>query len=73
MEEDDYRDEDGTKGIDDSIVEAVLNIKDAIRRIAPAVTYLRDEELSGSAAELDEALADLEQAVRYLEGKEEPT
>jgi hypothetical protein len=50
---------------DPAIIEAVVNIKMAIRHIALVAEYAR-------STELQEAMADLEQAVRYLEGKEEP-
>jgi hypothetical protein len=52
---------------DPVVQEAILNIKMAIRNIAPLLgtTY--------ETPELNNAMADLEQAVRYLEGKEEPS
>jgi hypothetical protein len=50
-----------------TLIEAIINIKQAIREIAPLLgtTY--------ETPELNNAMADLEQAVRYLEGKEEPS
>lgn len=50
---------------DPAIVEAVINIKQAIRSIALIWERTRSEDLAN-------AQADLEQAVRWLEGKEEP-
>lgn len=58
---------------DPKIVEAILNINAAIRRIAPIHEGLPNRNYLGFKLELNEALADLEQAVRYLEGKEEPS
>lgn len=52
---------------DPVIVEAIINIQTAIRHIAP---------LLGTTAEtpaLNEAVADLEQAVRWLKGEEVPS
>jgi hypothetical protein len=52
---------------DPKIVEAILNIKSAIRYIAPHVGT------TSETPDLNDAMADLEQAVRWLEGKEEPS
>lgn len=57
---------------DPAIVEAVVNIQQAIRVIAPLwedmqrFAYGRPDDLAG-------AQADLEQAVRFLRGEEEPS
>lgn len=52
---------------DPVVIEAILNIKQAIRNLAPL------EGPSFKTPEISSAVADLEQAVRWLEGKEEPT
>lgn len=52
---------------DPAIVEAIVNIKMAIRHIAPLLGTTFE------TPELNSAVADLEQAVRFLEGKEEPS
>lgn len=50
---------------DPVVIEAILNIKASIRNIALMAEWTANPLLS-------EALDDLEQALRYLEGKEKP-
>jgi hypothetical protein len=50
---------------DPTIIQAVLNMQEAITRIARIWEYTANEELA-------DAQANLEQAVRWLTGKEEP-
>lgn len=56
----------------DTIDEAVVNIKQAIRVIAPAWEYAERNGL-GLADDLAGAQSDLEQAIRFLTGKEQPS
>ena len=51
---------------DPAIMDAVLNIQVAITRIARIWEFTQNEELA-------DAQAELEQAVRFLLGKEEPS
>lgn len=51
---------------DPAIVEAIINIQQAIREIARIWEYTQSEDLAN-------AQADLEQAVRFLRGEEGPT
>jgi hypothetical protein len=53
--------------------EAILNIKQAIRVIAPLWEDMQRFGLPLSADALAGAQADLEQAVRFLTGEEEPS
>ena len=55
----------------EAMPEAIINIQTVIRRLAPIHESLPNRYL-GFKLEINEALAELEQAVRYLEGKEEP-
>ena len=56
---------------DPAIVESIINIKQAIRVIAPIWEDMSRYGHSG-ADDVAGALSDLQQAVRFLEGKEEP-
>lgn len=57
---------------DPQIIEAILNIQSAIRVIAPLWEDMKRYG-HGSADDLAGAQADLEQAVRWLMGTEEPS
>lgn len=56
---------------DEAVVEAVVNIRSAIRVIAPLWEDMQRFG-HGSADDLAGAQADLEQAVRFLLGEESP-
>ena len=63
------RHEDASK--DPAITEAIINIKSAIRVIAPTWEWAVQNRM-GLADDLAGAQSDLEQAVRFLIGEEEP-
>ena len=56
---------------DPAIVESIINIKQAIRVIAPIWEDMSRYGHSG-ADDVAGALSDLQQAVRFLKGEEEP-
>jgi hypothetical protein len=57
---------------DPAIVEAIINIQLAIRVIAPLWESMQQFGHSG-ADDVADAQANLEQAIRFLKGEEEPT
>jgi hypothetical protein len=56
---------------DPVVVEAILNIQMAIHHIVPFAN--QTGWLPGQHEELNAAVADLEQAVRFLKGEEDPS
>lgn len=59
---------------DPAVEEAILNIQHVIRRMALCIQSTRVAfPFSGLPEELSDAQADLEQAVRWLEGEEVPS